>query len=80
MTIYEDFPEELAALFPIEDAVIPVTIRTVIVDGWDCMDLTQQKLFVAKMKLVKDPIQRALVAVFEASKVLLNEPPENIIY
>jgi hypothetical protein len=80
MTQYEDFPEELGALFPVEEIAIPVTIRTVIVDGWDAMDYTQQKLFIAKMKLVQEPIKRALVAVFEASKVLLNQPPENIIY
>lgn len=80
MTNYEDFPEELAALFPIEDIAIPVTMRTVIVDGWDCMDLTQQKLLVAKMKLVQEPIKRALIAVFESSKVLLSQPSEDIIY
>jgi hypothetical protein len=78
--LYEDFPEELGELFPIEDIAIPPVVRTVIADGWDAMDLSEQKLLVAKLKLVKEPVQRALIAVFESTKELLTQPPEDIIF
>lgn len=78
--LYEDLPEDLDVLFPIEDIAIPPAVRTVMADGWDAMDFTQQKLLVGKLRLVKEPIQRALIAVFEASKELLTQPPENIIF
>jgi hypothetical protein len=80
MTQYEDLPEEVAELLVIEDVAIPVAIRMVIGDGWDAMDFPQQKLLIEKMKQVKEPIKRTLIAVFETSKVLLTQPPENIIY
>ena len=80
MTQYEDLPEELGELFPVDDIAIPPIIRAVITDGWDIMDLTQQKLLIEKIKLVTEPIKRALIAVFETSKVLLTQPPEDIVY
>jgi hypothetical protein len=80
MTQYEDLPEGICDLFPIEDIAIPPTIRMVIADGWDLMDSTQQRLLTEKIKLVKEPIKRALIALFETSKVLLTQPPEDIIY
>jgi hypothetical protein len=80
MTQYEDLPEGIAELLVIEDVAIPASIRMVISDGWDIMDLAGQKLLNAKMKLVKEPIKRALIAVFETSKTLLTQPPEDIIY
>jgi hypothetical protein len=80
MTQYEDLPEEVAELLVIEDVAIPVAIRMVIGDGWDAMDFPQQKLLIEKMKQVKEPIKRTLIAVFETSKVLLTQPPEDIIY
>jgi hypothetical protein len=52
----------------------------VITDGWDAMDSTQQRLLVEKLKVAKEPIPRTLIAVFETSKVLLTQPPEDIIY
>jgi hypothetical protein len=80
MTQYDDLPEEMGELFPVEDIAIPPIIRAVITDGWDIMDLTQQRLLVEKMKVVKEPVKRALIAVFETSKVLLTQPPEDIVY
>jgi hypothetical protein len=80
MTQYEDLPEEVAELLVIEDVAIPVAIRMVIGDGWDAMDFPQQKLLIEKMKQVKEPIKRTLIAIFETSKVLLTQPPEDIIY
>ena len=80
MTQYDDLPEELGVFFPDEDIVIPTTIRMVIADGWDVMDLEQQKLLLEKMMVVKESIKRVLIAVFETSKVLLTQPPEDIIY
>jgi len=80
MTQYEDLPEELGEVFPVEDIAIPPTIRAVITHGWDVMDIAQQKLLVEKMELAEEPIKRALIAVFETSKVLLTQPPEDIIY
>jgi hypothetical protein len=80
MSQYEDLPEELGEIFPIEDIAIPPIIRAVITDGWDAMDSTQQRLLVEKLKVAKEPIPRTLIAVFETSKVLLTQPPEDIIY
>jgi len=80
MTHYEDMPEELGDLFPVEDIAIPPIIRALITDGWDIMDSTQQRLLVEKLQVTKQPIPRALIAVFEASKVLLAQPPEDIVY
>lgn len=80
MTAYEDMPEELGELFPVEDIAIPPILRAVITDGWDIMDIAEQKLLFEKMKLVKEPVKRALIAVFETSKVLLTQPPEDIVY
>jgi hypothetical protein len=80
MTAYEDMPEEMGELLPLEDIAITPILRAVITDGWDLMDSTQQRLLMEKMKIVQEPVKRALVAVFEASKVLLSQPPEDIVY
>jgi len=80
MSQYEDMPEELGDLFPVEDIAIPPIIRAVITDGWDIMDSTQQRLLIEKLKVSKQPIPRTLIAIFEASKVLLAQPPEDIVY
>ncbi len=80
MTQYEDMPEELGDFFPVEDIAIPPIIRALITDGWDIMDSTQQRLLMEKLQVAKQPIPRALIAVFESSKVLLAQPPEDIVY
>jgi hypothetical protein len=80
MSQYEDMPEELGDLFPVEDIAIPPIIRAVITDGWDIMDSSQQRSLIEKLRVAKEPIPRALIAVFEASKVLLAQPPEDIVY
>lgn len=80
MMFYEDLPEEIAELFPMDDIIMPHLVRSVIYGGWDVLEPTQQRLLTKKMHLMQDPKQRALVAVFEVSKALLNQPPEDIIY
>lgn len=80
MMLYEDLPEEIAELFPMDDIVMPHLVRSVIYGGWDVLEPTQQRLLTQKMRLMQDPKQRALVAVFEVSKALLNQHPEDIIY
>jgi len=80
MMLYEDLPEEIAELFPMEDIVMPHSVRAMIYGAWDVLDPTQQRLLIHKMKLMDDPKQRALVAVFEVTKALLNQPPEDIIF
>ncbi len=80
MSQYEDMPEELGDLFPVEDISITPILRAVITDGWDLMDLTQQRLLIEKLKVAKSHVPRALIAIFEASKVLLTQPPEDIVY
>ena len=64
MSQYEDMPEELGDLFPVEDIAIPPIIRAVITDCWDIMDSTQQQLLMEKLKVAKQPIPRALIAIF----------------
>jgi len=80
MMLYEDLPEEIAELFPMDDITMPYLIRSVIYNGWDVLDPQQQQLLYQKMRLIPDLKQRALVAVFEVSKALLNQPPEDIIF
>ena len=80
MTQYDDLPEEIAELFPVEDIAIPPILRAAITDGWDIMDMQQQKLLIEKAKAVREPVKRALIAVFETSKVLLTQPTEDIVY
>ena len=80
MTAYEDMPEEMGELLPLEDIAITPILRAEITDGWDLMDSTQQRLLLEKMKIVKEPVKRALIAVFESAKVLLTQPPEDIVF
>ena len=80
MMLYEDLPEEIAELFPMDDITMPYLIRSVIYNGWDVLDPQRQQLLYQKMRLIPDLKQRALVAVFEVSKALLNQPPEDIIF
>ena len=80
MMLYEDLPEELAELFPMDDIVMPHLVRSVIYGGWDVLEPTQQRMLIQKMSMMQDPKQRALVAVFEVTKAMLNQPPEDIIF
>jgi|GEM_PF-1618620 len=80
MMLYEDLPEEIAELFPMDDIVMPHLVRAVIYGGWDVLEPAQQRLLIQKMRMIPDSKQRALIAVFEVSKTLLNQPPEDIIF
>jgi len=80
MMYYEDLPEELTDLFPMDDIIMPSLVRGLIIGGWDVLPPAEQRMLIQKMKLINDPKKRALVAVFEVSKGLLNQPPEDIIF
>jgi len=78
--LYDDLPEEIAHLFPMEDIVMPYIIRHLISAGWDVLDYSQQRELYQNMRIIQDLKQRTLVAVYELSKGMLNQHPEDIIY
>jgi hypothetical protein len=76
MTEYNNFPTELAKLFPIKSVTVPFVIREVFREGWSGMDPTTQKDFIRALKREKDIDKRVLKAVTIVTRRLLSQPTQ----
>jgi hypothetical protein len=74
---YDDLPEELAKLFG--DSRIPEVIRDVIRSGWGRMKPNEQGQLLRKLRDKRDKLERILIAVTVAARVLLTQPPNEVI-
>lgn len=72
MVQYDDLPAELRTLFG--NSSIPSETRAAINNGWNKMKPSSQQQLLHKLRREPEPLKRILIAVVDATKVLLSQP------